>query len=219
MRNTNALTSKAGYTLVYVSGSQNTNASNGQMVFVKKDKVNRVKLLADNCHQKTNDGHNLYVRNTTECCELVLFAYKTSEDETLFVLSVYKHPKMKVKSFYNELKAFLTDNMQTQRGSNEAFDFKNKKLLIIGDFNLDLARRKDPLYDNAQMVCKLISKLAMKSAYNTRDKTASTTQAGTLIDWCLVTSNMLPSTHECVIYDSYFAYHKAIWFALLREDV
>jgi len=213
------------HTVVYVSGSEYLNASNGQVVLVRNDLTSRMKLIANNCDTQT--PYNLYQSDDlTNICELSLFRYEMTEksqkpySDYLYICLVYKHPKMQFKEFYNQLKVFLTRHMQPNRKSSDQFDFCQKKFIIIGDFNMDYVEylnMKENKTKTSSNIFDLKFKLNMKMALNKRESLA-TTQAQTCIDWCLESKHKsLQRSRECHIYESYFGYHKPIWYSINQD--
>lgn len=213
--NNNSPLSAAGYSLAYVSGSKEHAPSNGQIWLVKTSKKDRLKLVAHNCHDQ-----QAYLYKRTDCCEISLHTYQTDDEkEPYYICSVYKHPGMTHKDFYNEMKVFLTRHLQPTRVSCQPINFK-QKLIIIGDFNNDYKLRdfnEHPDKGAREMCKKLPEKVGnMQMAFNVK---CPTTNKNTLIDWCLYDPKIIDKKRvECQVYESYFTYHKPIWFSILKKN-
>jgi hypothetical protein len=200
------------FKLVYVSGSTETNAAHGQMCIVRKSKSMRLNLMSHNC----SGGPSLrYTNSTTKCCELSLFRYEMIEGNQMsyvFLLHVYKHPAMGGSDFLRELFGFITSELTNRRSEHKKGDrfTCDKRLIIIGDMNLDARRTQDTSYDQLKYVNRLIAELDMSWSFSI-EQFRWTTCRRTLIDWCLFNANIRPDQIDSQVYASVYSDHMPIW--------
>jgi endonuclease/exonuclease/phosphatase family metal-dependent hydrolase len=114
--------------MVYFTSGTNEQSSCGQICFVRREKSNKLKLVADNANER-----GLYTQsNQRKMCELSLFEYIHSSSKKMMLLSVYKHPEYSANEFVKELATFLKTNLKDTH--------RPLSLYVVGDFNIDFNR-------------------------------------------------------------------------------
>jgi endonuclease/exonuclease/phosphatase family metal-dependent hydrolase len=196
--------------LFYMSGGgANTHkTAHGQMCFVRKSKQAQLKLVAHNC------GNNRFAYAQDDDLELSLFRYKMNlsdhERDKLYLLHVYKHPGLSTNRFIQLLVKFLHEHLGSKLvdGTLQC----KKKLILVGDFNLDLHRFTDDSYAQRAGLENLLRVLNMRFAFD-RSKHPYSTTNETLIDWCLHSREPLMSKTQIDshVYASHIGYHMPIW--------
>jgi exonuclease III len=204
------------YELVYMSGSSELNANNGQMCYVRRGRRSRIRLIAHNCDSAYNYVYNAGMfSHHKRCSELSLFKYTMIEGDDsscVYILNVYRHPKMELKEFYRELLQFMTKFL-TNRTSTHQKDTKfecDKRLILVGDLNLDfrkLMNRDSPIHKALNRIYK---DLGMSFCFDT-NRFPWTTNRETLIDWCLYNSNIRPDQISSQVYTTLQSDHMPIW--------
>jgi hypothetical protein len=114
--------------MIHFTSSTNEQSSCGQICFVRREKSNKLKLVADNANER-----GLYTQaNQKKMCELSLFEYIHSTSKKMMILSVYKHPEYSDRDFLQELATFLRTNLKDSH--------RPLSLYVVGDFNIDFNR-------------------------------------------------------------------------------
>jgi hypothetical protein len=158
------------------------------MVFVKKEKDKFVKIKSTNANSKL-----LYPNSDVN--EFVLFRYELEPENFMYVLFIYKHPKVSNERLYNNLKEFLTIHFDTFR--IPGFDLSiRKKLIIIGDFNINFKSKEK---GDQKFIQFLMEKFDLYMAID-HVANQSTFDKNTLIDWCLYNGQVDEEKINCQCY-------------------
>ena len=194
----------SGYALKYCSGSNQLNASNGQMCFVRDE------LADDFTFLDSNTSSSSFTYNSSDVIELCAFRYFIKcKNASVFIIYDYKHPKKSNHEAYKELKAFVIKNVKNKAievGKTKTYKLL-EKCIILGDFNMNYMNDKD-----SQQGKKLINKFNFKMCISI-DKFNSTHEEGSLIDWALENSDEAIVLKTCV-YEIYYSDHKALWLSI-----
>jgi len=121
-----------------------------------------------------------------------LFVFKINN---IGIIGVYKSPSKSLNDISKELEKIKYEKLIKDNQLSQIF--------MLGDFNHDL---NDSIKRNKAE--NFMVKYGLKSVI---DNGNMTTDGNTLIDWCL--TNVI-SGFQFGIYESYFSYHKPIWFAM-----
>lgn len=110
--------------------------------------------------------------------------------EDAIVVSVYKHPRFPNKELFQILESQLNDLQQA-------------KVIVVGDFNIDLKLESNKFlldfFQKFNLTCK-------------QDISESTTEYNSLLDVCF--SNIESLTVS--VYENYYSYHKGLSIAWKR---
>ncbi|CAF0812519.1 unnamed protein product [Brachionus calyciflorus] len=194
-----ARTLQNSHKLIHFSSGTNEKSSCGQMCFVKNDKVELFKLLADNTNR-----NGLYDQgNQRRLCELSLFEYKKQKNKILLILSVYKHPEYQNKFFLNDLNEFLQKNIKESH--------RPVSLFVVGDFNVDFnnvdSNCVKEIFDLIQLKFHLCPVISNAKTFKWMD---GDRVRFSQLDWAFKNQNFKFNIKSSV-YDIWFSDHDSIW--------
>jgi hypothetical protein len=133
-----------GFELLHLSGAKHSNASNGIACYVKDKYKDYVRVYSN------SDKNNLYTGKND--LEITLIALKLNE-QTVYVMSLYKHPDQSFKDFWEAFKKYLRDNFKSIEQESTKIN-----LFILGDFNINADKE-------TQLKEKILQKFNFKFLY------------------------------------------------------
>jgi hypothetical protein len=175
------------FRMIRMSGTNDPNSASGQVCLLnKKSSIDNFEFVID------NTANGLY-RQTKNHLELSLFKFTLKDGTEIYLCHVYNHPNNPRRSFWNEIKTFLRQNLQTDEDKGIT-----SNLFVMGDFNIDL--KKDD-----SIIQKFANKLGLYTLHQ-----QVTTDRNTCIDWCLSNVDSRTINYGGEVYESFFSDHKPI---------
>jgi ATP-dependent DNA helicase PIF1 len=186
-----------GYDIISNTRKNDVRNTSGQMCLIKKELKKKISFIADNLNGKNNDDeYNVKVQLEMS---LYKYDYLCSVTKSFYICSLYKHIGMDNKQFYDEFRKFLVAHLSSSRDSTRI----NKRLLILGNFNMDfnkMPKSLEKLYNDLQLMPEFINTPTHKS--------------GGQFDWCF-TNTKETSQHQqnmnAFAYESFFSDYSPIW--------
>ena len=201
------------YETIFKTGTLlDSNASHGQMCFVKKDPHSKliskaIRAPTNNVHQQMTNSHLLNVstgliqqrQGLNEMWEYNVYTYQVNPllEDHLKIMCVYKHPCMKIADFMQEFRLFLSDQLH--------LDTSNEDVVIIGDFNIDFNKR-DEYRQSLKNEFGLYALFDKQETY----EFVNTKHGFSQLDWCF--TNLSPNHWNIKgqVYESWFTDHLPI---------
>ena len=168
-----------GFETKSISGSYTKNSSNGMICFAK--------------NSKSSNLYEIDINYEKNLLELKIFVYSFTSDSRIYIILLYKHPKMKKSEFFLEFNKFIKKNF---RMDNNVIQ---NNVFILGDFNIDFNKKQKYLQ-------------TFMNDFNLRPTNLNdiTHDSGSQLDWCFTNCNQTKYSYETITYESWISDHKPI---------